>query len=401
MVGSQVTALAVPLTALLVLDASPGQLGVLSALQYAPIVLVTLPAGVLVDRFSPRPIMLATDAGRAAVYGAVGLLALVGLLSLSGLAVLAFSGGVLTAVFDVAYISYLPTVVSAEALVDCNARLEASSAAAEIGGQGLAGLLVQLVGAGGALLVDAATYVCSGVAVLGILDGEPRESDRPCTSLAAVVGEIRAGLSVALRAPLLRPLMLQSAWLNLLLQVSFVTVPIYALRVLGLGSATLGLVLAVGSAGALAGCVSAGRLGQKHGAAVALIVGMGLTCFGEALLPLAPGPPPLAAVTLAIAYAIHGFGLGMFNVHSLTLRQREVPPEMLGRTVAGYRLVTWGGIPIGALIGGELVQALGPRPSLGLVAGGLTASAALFALTLWRHRALSPTERFAIEAIDR
>ena len=384
MVGSHVSELAVPLTALLVLGAGPAQLGLLSALQYLPIVLVTLPAGVLADRCNPRHIIVLADAGRAAVYGTAALLAATGVLSLPVLGALAFAGGVLTAVFDVAYTAYLPTLVPEAALVDANARLEASSSVAEIGGKGLAGLLVQVAGVPAALLADAASYVCSGAAVLAIRR-RPAAPARAPVTLAAVVRDVRAGLALTFRSDVLRPLMVQSAWLNMLLEVAFVILPLYAVKELGLGAAALGLVLAVGSVGALAGCVSAAWLGRRRGVRSALVAGMGLACCGLALVPLAPQPPALAALALTVALAVHGFGLGVFNVHSLSLRQLATPAEVLGRTIASYRLVTWGGIPVGALIGGTAAAALGPREALAAVACGLAASALLFALTMERR----------------
>jgi MFS family permease len=394
LMGSRISDVAVPLTALLVLGADPAQIGILSALQYAPIVFVTLPAGALVDRCRPRRVILATNAGRAVILTAAGTLALAGVLTLLMLAALAFSVGVLTAVFDVAYISFLPEVVGNEDLVEANARLEASSSAAEMGGKAFAGVLVQLAGAPLALLADASTYAFSAAAVLGIRCEERKRAHRSRVSLVALLADIRLGVALTFRSAVLRPLMLQSAWLNTLLQVLVVVVPIYALTVLGLSPAALGGILATGSAAALAGCIVAQRLGERQGIRAALIAGMALACCATALLPLASGPAPLAAGALALGYAIHGFGLGIFNVHSLAMRQRVTPAHAIGRTVASYRLATWGGIPLGALLGGMLTEALGPRETLAFVAAGLTASAVLFALVMRAPR-LEPALRLA------
>jgi MFS family permease len=232
-----------------------------------------------------------------------------------------------------------------------------------------------------ALLFDAVTYVVAALALLTIRSDD-RAAGGSTPSLRAFVRDIRTGLASAFDSAALRPLMFQSAWLNTFLQVVVVVMPIYALRVLGLGPALFGVVLASGSVGSLLGCIAAGRLGDRYGVARALVAGMALTCGSHLALPFAPHATVPAALTLAAAYGVYGFGLAIFNVHSLTVRVCATPPEVLGRVVASYRLVTWGGMPVGALCGGLVAGALGARATLAIVAVALTAGAGAFATSL-------------------
>jgi MFS family permease len=383
LVGSRLTEFALPLIALITLHANAAQLGLLSALQFGPIAVGALPAGVLVERCRKRRLMLVANLGRAAVYGAVPLLAVAGLLSLTSLAVVALAGGALTAVFDVAYGAYLPVVVPEDALVRANAQLEGSAAIAEVSGQGLGGAVVQALGPICAPLFDAATYLFSASLLMRMTTTERVPAAAARRSPAAAGHDLWDGLRSVFGPGVLRPVMLQSAWLNALLQVAVVVVPVYALRGLGLSPAALGFVLAAGSAGSVAGCALADALGRRCGVSAALVIGMSLTCSAYVLLPLAalPGAPP--ALTLGAGYVVYGFGLAVFNVHSLSLRVAVTPPELLGRTLASYRFVTWAPMPLGALAGGALAELVGAPGTLIAVAAGLSASAAAFA---WRFR---------------
>lgn len=383
--GSRMSDLALPLTGILLLDATPGQLGLLAAAEFSPLLLVTLFAGVWADRHARRPILFVANVGRALLIGLVPALAVSGVLTMPILCAIAFSVGTLTAVFDVTYVAYVPSLVDREQLVEGNSKLQASYSVAQVAGQGSSGVLVQLLTAPGALLVDALTYLLAAFSVLSI---RHRETARPPASRGDLRREVAEGLKMTLGNRVLRPLMLQSAAFNGLNAIVVVVLPVYALRSLELSPATLGLVIASGSLGALAGAMGAGRLGRRIGVGPAMTLGMATACLSFLAIPLASGGRAAVIAVLVATYCVFGAGLAVFNVHSLSIRQTVVPTEMMGRVASVYRLASWAMIPAGSLLGGLLANVLGLRTTLLVAAAGLTLSAVLFA---WSQ--LTPARR--------
>ena len=369
--GSEVTELALPLVAVLVLDADAGQMGLLAAARFAPFLLVTLPAGAWVDRRRRRPVLVASNLGRALLVGLVPLLAGLGLLGMGHLYGIAFAVGVLTVLFDVAYQSYLPSLVDRDQLVEGNSKLQASASAARVGGPGLGGLLVQLIGAPRTLLVDAASYLVSAASLLAIRGREPA----PATNAGGVSGvgfrqEVAEGLRVTYRNPVLRAMAGLAATYNFFSQVIEALLVLYATRELGLSAGLIGLIVASGSVGALVGAALTGRLERRLGVGPSLILAVVVECAALLLVPIASGPAPLAAGLLGLAFAGNGFGLGLSNVLAVSLRQAVTPDRLLGRMNASYRFLTYGAIPLGALLGGALGELLGLRTAVAVGAVG-------------------------------
>ncbi|MDH6225229.1 MULTISPECIES: MFS transporter [Streptomyces] len=378
LLGSRVTELALPVTAIVLLDAGPAQLGLLNSAQYLPVLCVTLFAGVLADRVRRRPLLITANLGRALILMAVPLLAWFGGLGVWALCAVAFATGVLTAVFDVAYQAYLPSLVSRERLVEGNSKLQASRSVAETAGQGLGGTLIQVLTAPVAIIVDCLGYLFATGMLLRIRTPEARP-ERPAGGRPSVRKDIVAGLRMTMNSRLLRVIMFHASWYNLLWDVVLVVFPLYGLRELGLGPAGLGLVVAAGSIGALGGALSAGPLGTRLGVGRAMVVGMTVASAATLLLPLAPGDGSgLGHALLAGGYVLNGFGIAVFSIHSITLRQATVPIELIGRVSATFRFVTWAVIPLGGLLGGLLAAAVGPRAALTVTAAGLTAGALVF-----------------------
>ena len=259
LVGSQITALALPFMAVLVLGASPAQMGLLGALGFLPFLVVTLPAGAWIDRHRRRPTLIVANLARAALIATIPLAALFGVLRMELLYVIAFAVGVLTVAFDVAYLAYVPSLVSRERLTTANGRLLASASAAEMGGPGLAGLLISLVGAPLALAVDAASYVVSAVSLIGISREEPAPPPE-APGRRDLVAEIREGLRVTFGSPLLRAVAAEAATYNGLYQMIEVLILLYFTRQLGLNPATIGLLFAHWRGRCSLGSVVAGRL---------------------------------------------------------------------------------------------------------------------------------------------
>ncbi|WEH35265.1 MFS transporter [Streptomyces sp. AM 4-1-1] len=373
--GAQITQLALPLAAVYQFEASSSQLGLLNAASFAPFLGATLFIGVWVDRRRRLPLMIWSNVGRALLVGSVPLCAALDVLSIGYLYVVALLIGVLTVLFDVSYQSYLPSLIRREQLVEGNSKLQATSSLAQIGGPGLAGLLVGWLTAPVALLANAFGYVVSVAGLLAIRRPEPAPAV-PVQRVSTARG-IAEGLRMVFRNAPIRAIALEAGTYNLCwmsLQTLFV---LYAARELGMGPATIGLVLGIGAVGSLVGAVCASRLKDRLGLGRAVIAELVLCCAAPVLVPLAPGAGPLSYTMYVTAFACCGIGSTMSTIHVVSLRQVITPDHLLGRVNAGCRFIAWGPLPLGALIGGYLGDAVGLRPALYITAFGF-----LFAL-LW------------------
>jgi len=373
--GTQVTALALPLTAVLILQATPAQMGILGAAQFAPFLLITLFAGVWTDRRRRRPILIGANLGRAVLVGMIPLSAFLGVLRMDHLYTVAFLVGILTVFFDVAYLSYVPTLVSREQLIEANSKLQVSASAAEISGPGVAGVLVELVTAPFALVVDALSYLASAIGL--VLIRKPEPAPRRAGSGRNLWREIGEGLRVTFGNRYLRAIAAEAATYNMFNQVMLTVFVLYATRDLKLTPGILGLIFMAGSIGSLMGALWAERAARRFGIGPTIIGAMVLGCSAPLLIPLASGSAAVVILLLALAYGLGGVGVTVSNVHVVSLRQTITPDRLLGRMTASYRLVVFGAIPVGALIGGGLGEAIGLRATLAVGAVGL-----LFAV-LW------------------
>ena len=360
--GTQITLLAMPLAAIVSLEASAFEVALLAALEYAPFLLLTLPAGVWVDRVRRRPLLIAADVGRALVLATVPLAWALDVLTIWQLLAVGFAMGTLTVLFDVAYVPYIATLVERERLVDANSKMEITRSAAQAAGPGLGGALVQLVGAPFALAADAVSFVFSGLLAWRIRapEEEPAEDVRAARSTRR---ELAEGLRYVVHHPLFRPIMATTAasnffgtavWGPLLL--------LYGVRVLELDPATIGLVLAIGNLGVIAGAFAVRPITAVLG--IGRTIAAASVLFGPVvlLIPLAPKSQP--EPMLVAALAITGFGGVVFNVAIRTLVQSITPNRLLGRTTAVVRMIVWGVIPLGALLGGVVASTIGIRAAI-------------------------------------
>jgi MFS family permease len=372
--GTQVTLLALPLTAVLVLHATPFEVGLLGTAEFLPFLLVGLPAGVWVDRMRRRPILVAGDLGRAVALGTIPLAYELGVLHIVQLYVVAFISGICTVFFDVAYQSYLPSLVERDQLVEGNSKLEISRSGAQLAGPGLAGGLIQLVKAPVAILVDALSYVGSAIFVFTIRQAEPPvpkhgPDGEPHPSMKKQIGE---GLRYVFRHPLLRPIAFCTATSNFFGPMALAILILFAVRVLGLTPGAIGIIFAIGNSGFLLGAFLSDRVARRFGLGRSIIGAAVLFGLSGLLLPLAT--PSRAWVVLIAASLFGGFGSVVYNINQVSLRQAITPERMQGRMNATIRFVIWGTIPIGSFIGGVLGGTIGLRPTLWVAGiGGLFA----------------------------
>ena len=368
LIGSQISFLVLPLVATITLGATPLQMGFLTAASSLPSLLIGLHAGALIDRHARRPVMIASDIGRAILLGLVPLSWAIGLLDMKLLYVVAILGGMLTLFFDVAYQAYLPTIVDRDRLVEGNSKFAQSAAAAEIVGPTLGGWLVQLLTAPFAIVADAISYLVSALLLARIRTVEPKPA-RPDRSrrLSTEIGE---GLRIVLGDPRLRVIVGSRGILNLfnaMLEAVFV---LYVVRSLDISAGALGVIFAVGSVGFLVGALLPGRIGDRVGVGWATIGGIALVGLSDLLVPLASGSMMVVVPLLVAAQFLFGLGLTVFNVHQTGMRQALVPDHLRGRATATSRVLVTALIPAGALLGGIAGEVIGLRATLVIAALG-------------------------------
>ncbi len=368
--GSQITLLALPLAAVLTLHAGSFRMGVLSAAGMLPWLCFALPAGVWTDRRPRRRrILIATDLGRAAILLTVPIASALHVLAFWQLVVVAFCAGTLTLFFNLAWVSYLPTIVPREQLVDANSKLMTSTSAAQIAGPSFAGALVGVATAPFAILVDACSFLVSAVFIARV---EAPEATRPVETARPWRHDLALGLRFVVRDGLQRAIAGSAATLNFFGAAQLAIVVLYASAELGLSPGLIGLAFAAGAVGALIGAVLAPRVTARLGAGPAILWATVLFPIGLAILPLAsPGQPRLLAASIvAVSEFVGGIGVMVFDVNSAGVRQALTPPELLGRTSGAMSFLTQSAKPLGSLFGGALGAAIGLHPTLWVAAAG-------------------------------
>ncbi len=365
--GSEITGLALPLVAILVLDASTFAVAALSVVAWAPLFAFSLPAGVWIDRLPRRPLMIVADWGRALLLATVPAAYFLDALTLGQLYAVALAGGTLTMLFDLTYQSYLPTVVERGDLGEGNSKLEVSRSAAHVVGPGLAGVLVSALTAPYAILLDAVSFVASALS-LGRIRRPETPPARATKGRQAFWADLVEGLRFTLPNPIQRPIIVFVAGSNFFTNILFALYLVYAVRELELSATTIGLILSIGSIGSLIGALTANRFARWLGIGPALIAVSAAGGLGQVLVPLASGP--LTIPFLVAANVLFGFFVLNYFVTAVSLVQAVTPDHLLGRANASRRFVVQSMIPLGALVGGVLGTLIGLRPTIAIGAIG-------------------------------
>jgi MFS family permease len=372
--GSQISGTALPLLALLSLNASPAAMGLLGAMGTLPVLLVGLPAGVWVDRMRRRPILIGADIGRALLLLSIPLAAAFDQLTLLQLYIVAALAGVLTVFFEVADQSFLPSVIGRDELVEGNSKLGVSDSMAEISGPAIGGGLVQLVGAPLAVLVDAVSYVVSAVLIGGIRTPEvaPERPESP-QSMRQEIGE---GLRLALGDPRLRALTLSSATASFFGNFIGALYGFYIVRDLELSPLMFGVLIGSGGIGALVGAIVSGRVARRFGVGRTVLVAFLLAGGLQLFLPLAGSLPKVVAAGVLLGTQVVGDVFwAIHRINEISLRQRLTPDRLLGRINASTQFLVMGMGPLGLLVGGVLGEVLGSQVTLAIAVAGMLSGA--------------------------
>jgi predicted MFS family arabinose efflux permease len=366
-IGSRVTREGLPLTAVLILHATPAEMGMLTALAGIAAVVASPWAGAAADRYSHRSILVTADLGRAALLAMIPLAAAQGWLAMWLLCAVIALAGALTIFFDVAYQSVPPSIVEPAKLLQANSKLATSSALAEVVGPGLTGFLVQVLTAPRAILLDAASFVASAVFLAGL---KPRTPEiRQHEEWAGL-----AGIGFVWRNSLLRPLALRTATVSFFFGFFSTLYVLFAIDVLRLTPLLLGGLIALGGVSNMAGALVADKLPARFPVGSILIGSTLLSGMTMLLVPLAHGPWYAAAACLGASQLLGDAAHPAYNIHELTLRQKIAPPALLGRVNACMQLLFKGILPLGALVGGALAGRIGIRQTLTIAAFGVLLS---------------------------
>jgi MFS family permease len=375
-IGTQVTQLALPVVAVTYLAASPLQMGYLTALETVAFLVIGLPAGAWVDRWRRKRVLVTADVVRAVTLASLPIAYLAGVLTLGQLFVVAAVTGAATVFFDVAYQSYLPSLVHRDQIVDGNGKLEASRAVAQVAGPGAAGVLLRVVGAPLLIALDAVSFLLSAL-FIGAIRQPDRVPDR--STRRRLRTEIGEGLSFVVRHPLLRRIVACTGTSNLFSMITTTLLVLFALRELDLSETDLGFVLSAGAVGGLLGAVTAARFARWVGEGRAIPLSVLVALPFAALTPLAALGAPVPLLVLS------QFGFSwvvvVYNVTQVSFRQRLCPPQLLGRMNASVRFLVFGTMPLGGLLGGALGTWLGVVPTLWIAVGGQALAAAWVTLS--------------------
>ena len=360
--GSQISALAIPWLAAVGLHATPLEFSFIGVLGFLPFILFALPAGVWVDRLRRRPILIVGDAGRAVLLAYIPIAWALGILDIWQLLVLQFVIGIFTVFFDVAYQSYLPSLVARDQIVEGNSKLQTTVSAANIAGPGLSGALIATLTAPYAVAFDAVSFLVSTAFMLPIrapetlperAEGEPKPKMLP---------ELKEGVAYVVRHPYLKWIAMCTGSSNFFGQIAFAIVVLYMARTLHLSSFWAGGVFAGFGIGSIAAALTTTRFQSAVGVGRAIWMPAIVFSFAAFLFPLSPRSFPVPLLFLGAL--LFGWAGMTYNITQVSLRQAITPERIQGRMNATMRWIVWGTIPLGTLAGGAIATAYGIRTAL-------------------------------------
>ncbi|KGN38213.1 MFS transporter [Knoellia subterranea] len=393
--GSAVGAVALPLTAITVLDASPFEMGLIAAASYAAWLVIGLPAGALVARLPLRGTQVTMDLARALAVASVPVAWWLDRLSIAQLVVVALVLSFANVVFDVANSTFLPAVVPKEQLHERNSLMSATFATTQLGGPSIGGLAIQLLGAVPTLLVNAVSYLLSGILLRTLPSRPPAAAGADRVPMRQMIGE---GWRFVTRHPVMAPCMWAATAVNFVCGAQMALFALYLVRDLDTPAAFVGFLLAAEGVGSLVGAALSPRIVRTLGSARACVASSVVSLIGGALIPVGTGW--VAWVCFALGNIIFAGGVVIFSTATRTYRQQASPPEMLSRVMATVRFVSWGAIPVGGLVAGLVATWIGARWALVVFGAlGVVQVAVVFASRIRLLRDLTDLDELLTPAV--
>ena len=386
-VGDQISYLALPLVAVLTLDASAAQMGLLTAVELMPHLLFSLAAGVWIERQrNRRRLMIVADIARAVLLTSVPVAAAFGVLSFPQLYVVGFLAGTSAVLFDISWATMFVSVVPRRDVVEANSKLSATRALSFVVGPSLAGFLVQLLTAPVTLLVDAVSFIVSAAFLSRIRAEEPPLEEEE----ESVRERLRGGFRYVFGDEVIRPGLLCVATINLFNFVFHAIFILYATKELGVKPGLLGLVLGAGAVGGIVGAFLAVRIERLIGIGAAFTLGSVLFPLPLVLVPLASGDEARIVAMLGLAELFCSIGVMILDVNASSLGYLRTPDRLRSRMAGTFRFVNYGVRPLGALLGGVLGTAVGLQTTLWIgVLGALAGVLWLFLSPIPRLRTVA------------
>ncbi len=362
--GDQITLLAIPIVAVLILDADPAAMGLLTAAGLLPHLLFSLPAGVWLDRVQRRRrLMILADIARAAVIAVIPLAFLGGWLSIELLFVVTFLVGTLSVAFDISWLTLFSAVARREQFVQANSLLSGSRSVSFIGGPAIGGILIQLLSAPVTLVLDALSFLGSAFFL-----GRIRVTEPPIERDPGSIGtQLMTGLAFIARDPIIRGVLLSVGTVNFFNYCFAALFILYVTTHLHVDPGVLGLALGAGAVGSVIGAVIAGRVGRRLGAGRAYLLGLVLFPAPLILVPIASGPMEIVLPILFLSEFGSGLGVMILDINASAMLQSRTPDRIRGRSGGAFRFINMGIRPIGATVGGLLGAAFGVRETLFVV----------------------------------
>jgi MFS family permease len=367
--GTGISQLALPLVAVITLEASAFEVALLGVIEFAPFILISLPAGVWVDRMRRKPMLVTADLGRALLLASIPAAYWLDLLTIWQLYAVGFGVGILTVFFDVAYQSYLPSLVARDQLVEGNSKLEISRSAAQLAAPGLSGVLVEAIRAPGTVLLDAISFFLSAIFLFRIRTEERAPTRAERQAGPGMKEEVKEGLRWVFGNPYLRWIAASTATFNFFGNIIFAVYLVFAVRTLDLRPGVIGVIFTVSSVGYLTGALLANRLSRRFGVGPTIIIG---AAGSVSLLLLAIAPTSNPIPFLIAAQAISGMGVPIYNITQVSFRQAITPERIQGRMNSVMRFIVWGVMPLGSLLGGALASWVSLRFAIWVGAIGMS-----------------------------
>jgi MFS family permease len=362
-IGTSINSLALPTLAVMVLGYGAKEVGLLKTVETLSFPLLGLFVGVMADRYNPRYLMIIADLVRFLAIISIPILAYFDVLSLYHLFIIAALTGVFSLIFNVSYMTMVPSIVKKEMLAEGNAKLTLIDSASKVMGPTIAGWIINILGAVKAFLFDAFTYLISALFLI-FIKHKPEKSEKKKNT---VFKDINEGLKFVFGNKILKSLTISLTFVNLGYALIQTIIVVFAYKNLMLSPSQVGIIFSISSIGLIIGALVSKKVIELIGIGKSLFLSSGFLGLSLGLIPLSDYVSPI--ITFTLLWTAGSLFLPILDVNQVTLRQSITPTHLQGRMNATIRTFMWGATPLGALLGGTIGDLAGMR--IAFIVGGV------------------------------